>query len=110
MLLTFPGWGNRLSVLPNFFATHRLGRHTVTKRDDDRRAFESAFASAIVWTSRVTTISLEMVVPTLIGYWLDQRLGTRVLFLTLGAILGFVTALRSLLRLGTPSRPSDPPT
>ena len=75
------------------------------KQRDDR----VPLAIAMEWTSRITTISLEMVVPALAGYWLDQRLGTRVLFLIVGAILGFSTALLSLLRLTKPPGSDDSP-
>ena len=70
----------------------------MTDEHDDR----SPYALAMEWTSRITTISLELVVPVLIGYWLDQRLGTRPLFLVVGVILGFVTATLSLVRLTKP--------
>ena len=72
---------------------------------DDR----SPYATAMQWTSRITTISLEMIVPTTVGYYLDQRWGTGVIFLALGAILGFVTALLSLLSLTKPRGPDRPP-
>jgi ATP synthase protein I len=55
------------------------------------------------WTTRITTISLELVLPVLLGWWLDQRCGTGVLWLVLGTILGFVTALMSLWRLAKQS-------
>lgn len=73
----------------------------MVKLRDDR----SPYALAMEWTSRITTVALEMVVPALLGYWLDQWLGTRMVFLILGAILGFATGFYSLLRL---TRPSDP--
>jgi len=41
----------------------------------------------------VTTISLEMVLPGLIGYWIDLRLGTKLLFLVPGVILGFAIGM-----------------
>ena len=37
--------------------------------------------------------------PGLAGYWLDQRLGTRVLFLLLGFAAGFVLAGLALMRI-----------
>jgi ATP synthase protein I len=67
----------------------------VTEQRDDR----SPFALASEWSARMTSISLELVVPTLIGYWLDRRLGTLPLFLIVGVALGFVTATLSLMRL-----------
>jgi F0F1-type ATP synthase assembly protein I len=68
----------------------------VAKPEDDR----VPFAKAMEWTSRITGISLEMVFPALIGYWLDQRWGTHHVLLILGTVLGFVTALSSLVQLG----------
>jgi ATP synthase protein I len=60
-------------------------------------------ALAMEWTSRLTTISLELVLPVLLGYWLDKRYATGALFLILGVLLGFITALMSLLRLAKQS-------
>ncbi len=48
----------------------------------------SATAKAAEWVSRVTTISLVMVLPGLAGYWLDTKLGTQVLFLLVGFAAG----------------------
>jgi len=55
--------------------------------------------AALQWTSRITTIALEMAVPGVIGYWLDGRLGTGRVLLLLGVALGFVTGIMSLVRL-----------
>jgi F0F1-type ATP synthase assembly protein I len=77
----------------------------VNEQRDDR----SAIARAYVWSARMTSISLELVVPTLIGYWLDQRLQSLPLFFISGVILGFVTATLSLLRLTKPPRSDRPP-
>ena len=71
----------------------------VEPRDD-----RSPFAIAMEWSSRITSISLELVVPVLIGHWLDRRLGTLPLCLIVGVILGFVTATLSLMRLARPPR------
>jgi F0F1-type ATP synthase assembly protein I len=65
--------------------------------EDDGR---SPFAIAMDWTSRITAISMEMVLPTLGGLWLDHRLGTQPLFLVVGAMIGFSIAMSSLVRLG----------
>jgi F0F1-type ATP synthase assembly protein I len=76
----------------------------VTEQRDNR----SPIALAYQWSARITSISLELVVPVLAGYWLDQRWGTLPLVLIVGVILGFTTATLSLLRLTKPPR-SDPP-
>jgi len=63
-----------------------------------------------MWTSYVTTIALEMVVPGLIGYWIDQRLSTGVVFLVLGVVVGFSVGLSHLMRLTRPADgKQDPP-
>jgi F0F1-type ATP synthase assembly protein I len=63
---------------------------------DDR----SAVAIAWAWASRIMVIAAEMVVPGLLGYYfLDQWLGTRVLFLLLGLALGMILAIMHLVRM-----------
>jgi F0F1-type ATP synthase assembly protein I len=54
---------------------------------------------ALEWSATIMTISAEMVVPGLLGYWLDQRLGTRVLFLLVGFALGGTLAAMALMRI-----------
>lgn len=44
-------------------------------------------------------VALEMVLPGLAGYWLDQRLGTRVLLMLLGFGLGSTAAVVHLIRM-----------
>jgi len=56
-------------------------------------------AMAMAWTSRVTTIAMEMVLPALLGIWADRRLGTGMLFLLLGVVFGFALGMWSLLKL-----------
>ena len=62
---------------------------------DDR----SAMARAMGWSAQITTISFEMVLPGLGGFWLDQKLGTKPLFLILGVVFGFTLGLWHLLKL-----------
>ncbi|MEX0676292.1 MAG: AtpZ/AtpI family protein [Pirellulales bacterium] len=62
---------------------------------DDR----SPMAIALEWSATIMTISAEMVVPGLLGYWLDQRLGTRVLFLLVGFAVGGTLATLALVRI-----------
>ena len=84
-------------------------------------------AVAAEWTSRVTTVAGEMVLPPLVGLWLDRLAGTLCLFLILGALVGFAAAMIQLvhwIRTGVedhqpkepyhstkppPSPPSPPP-
>ena len=44
-------------------------------------------------------VSLEMVLPGLAGYWLDQRLGTMFVFLLVGLSVGSVGGMWHLMRM-----------
>jgi F0F1-type ATP synthase assembly protein I len=83
----------------------RVAEPIVTNQPDDR----SPFALAMEWSSRISAISAELIVPTLVGYWLDQRWNTHGLCLVLGVIIGFVTALSSLWRLAKSPNSKKPP-
>jgi len=56
----------------------------------------------------VTTISLEMVLPGVIGFWIDCQLGTVMLFLVLGVILGVTAGIIHLVRLASSVSPAEP--
>jgi Putative F0F1-ATPase subunit Ca2+/Mg2+ transporter len=62
---------------------------------DDR----SPLAKAYGWAARIMIVSLEMVLPGLAGYWLDQKLGTVVLFLLAGIAAGSACAMWQLMRM-----------
>lgn len=63
-----------------------------SKTTDDR----PPYAIAMEWVARVTTISLEMFIPGLIGQWLDKRWGTQWLTLV-GFVFGFTAGMWHLL-------------
>ena len=67
-------------------------------RDDRSRQ-----AIAYHWASRVTSISLEMVLPGLIGYWLDQKFNTNVIFTILGFGGGLTLGMMHLIQLAQSS-------
>jgi F0F1-type ATP synthase assembly protein I len=67
----------------------------VSDRPEDR----STLAQAVAWSSRITTVALEMALPGALGYWIDQKLGTRFLFLILGMGAGMTAGLIHLLRM-----------
>lgn len=54
------------------------------------------------WASRSTTIALEMVAPIVAGYWVDQWVGSRVVFVALGAVVGLTLGVWSLVQLAKP--------
>ncbi len=63
--------------------------------NDDR----SPLAVAATWVSVVTTIVTEMAIPPLLGLWIDEKLGTQVVFVSLGAIGGLALGMTTLVRL-----------
>ena len=71
---------------------------SVTEPSDTR----SAQARAYHWASRIMSVSLEMVVPGLIGYWVDQRLGTVAVFTIIGFIGGMCLGMWHLLKIVKP--------
>lgn len=70
---------------------------------DDR----AAIAGAMSLASTVTTIALEMVVPALLGFWIDRKLGIAPLLTSIGAALGLFVGIRSLMYLTRPKPPGD---
>ncbi|MHC4400416.1 MAG: AtpZ/AtpI family protein [Planctomycetota bacterium] len=56
-------------------------------------------AQAAAWGSRITAIALEMVVPGIIGLWIDRQLGTVMVFLVLGVAMGMTVGMIQLVRL-----------
>jgi uncharacterized protein YqgC (DUF456 family) len=67
---------------------------SVSAPDDDR----PPMAVAAHWVSQITGVALEIVIPVLVGRWLDQRWGTSV-WTIVGALLGPVLGFWHLLTL-----------
>ncbi len=59
----------------------------------------SPITVAVQWAARITTISLEMVIPGFIGLWIDQYSGTGFLFAVIGFALGLVTGIWHLVQM-----------
>ncbi len=59
----------------------------------------SPIAVAMHWASQVTAISVEMVLPILLGVWVDSRLGIKAVFAVLGGICGLWLGIWNLLRI-----------
>jgi F0F1-type ATP synthase assembly protein I len=59
----------------------------------------SPIAIALHWASQVTTISIEMVLPILLGVWADHQWGTKFAFTVLGAAAGLWLGIWSLMRI-----------
>lgn len=69
---------------------------------DDR----SRQAIAYSWASRIISISFEMVIPGLVGVWLDRKLETKFVFTVAGFGIGLTLGMMHLLRI---ARPKDGP-
>jgi hypothetical protein len=67
---------------------------------DDRPTLDP-FGQAIQWVAKITTVALEMVLPTIGGVYLDKRFGTRFWTLT-GVVVGLVVGLWHLLQMTRP--------
>ena len=67
----------------------------VTNSSEER----SSLALAYQWASRITGVSFEMVLPGVVGYWIDQKAGTRVLFTVLGFGFGLTAGMWHLIRM-----------
>ena len=63
-------------------------------KPDDR----SPLAVAMGWVSRITTLAAVMVIPGILGYVIDRRIGTVALFTILGMALGMGIGMWSLIR------------
>jgi len=77
----------------------------VTVPPDER----SAIAVAMAWSYRVMAVSLEMVVPGMLGYVVDRWIGTGFLLAAVGFFGGMSLAIWHLLLMtrGDEKRPSS---
>lgn len=53
----------------------------------------------MMWSSRISSIGLQFVVPAALGWWVDQQWGTKPWFMIVGSLLGFLTGTLSLVQL-----------
>lgn len=67
---------------------------------------QSPIAVGMAWATRISSIGLQMALPAAAGWWIDDRFGTKPIFLICGAVLGFATSMLAILRL---ARDSSPP-
>jgi hypothetical protein len=73
---------------------HPRSREVTTPFDD-----RSSTAKAYQWAWRIMIVAIEMVVPGLLGLWLDRQVGTVVLFTLLGFAGGSTAAVVHLIRM-----------
>lgn len=70
-------------------------------RRPDRRP---PMAVAMEWVSKITTVSVMMVLPAGAGYWADRTFGTEPWLLILGTAAGMAVAMTQLLKMVGPAR------
>ena len=68
---------------------------SVTKVPDDR----APQAIAYHWASRIMTVSMEMVLPGILGHLVDRWLGSKVVFTLIGFSVGMTAGMVHLLRM-----------
>lgn len=62
----------------------------------DRR---SPLAVGMELATQITTIGVEMALSGLVGYWIDGKLGTGIVFLILGVFVGVAVGMLHLIRM-----------
>ena len=77
--------GNRRSIL----------HEDVNSPPEDR----SPLVAACTWTSQIITVSIGMVVPGLTGLWVDQKLGSNVVFTLVEFAHGVTVGIWNLIRM-----------
>lgn len=92
-VITLPRKG--FSLAKNHQSYSRGRSKTLVNTVDDRSPMAKSFSKA----SEVTSISIMMIVPGLVGYWIDQKVGSVLVFTLLGLALGMGVAFRQLMIL-----------
>ena len=94
-------WGNALHRFKLPWTNKPIGVKEAVKEAlvNNSRDTRSAQARAYAWASRIMTVSLEMVVPGLLGFWADNYFGTRAVFTIVGFVGGMCLGMWHLLRM-----------
>ena len=61
----------------------------------------------VEWATRVTTVGLTFVVPSLFGVGLDRWWGTSPIALLIGTVLGFTLGMVEVLRIAREGAAAD---
>jgi len=70
-------------------------------RSDDKTNNDgrSPFVQGYVWATVIITMTVELIVPILLGVYADYKFGTKCLFLLLGVLLGFIIMVVNFIKL-----------
>ena len=86
---------DEIATLPTAHRPYPQRTSNKPVQDDDER---SMMAKAWGWGSQAISISLEMVVPGMLGLWVDRVVGTLPLFLILGVLFGMTAGIIHLVQ------------
>jgi hypothetical protein len=94
---------DRLEGDPGQRDTHERDAHEkiaaqAENRENDLPTKRDPMALAMEWVAKITTVSLEMVLPGVFGQWLDSKWGTGFLALA-GFALGIAVGMWHLLQM-----------
>jgi F0F1-type ATP synthase assembly protein I len=64
----------------------------------------SPVGEALSWVSRITSVGLMMVLPTIGGRWLDQKFGTAY-WGPIGLVLGLVIGMWQIAMIAVAAKP-----
>lgn len=64
-----------------------------------RRNGQSGVAVGMYWATRISSVGFAIVLPALLGYWLDKKWGTSPWLVVVGACLGFAAAAVEFTKL-----------
>ena len=70
---------------------------------------QGSVQAGIYWSQQVTSMSLGLVVPVLIGWWIDTTYKTQPAAIVVGSLIGFALLMWRLLQMISPDIPTDPP-
>ncbi|MBE6426918.1 MAG: AtpZ/AtpI family protein [Thermoguttaceae bacterium] len=71
-------------------------KRDLTEGEEDLRA---AWAVGFSRAGEISGIGMQFILPTLAGWWLDQKLGTGLVCLAVGGVCGGLLSFFSLLHL-----------
>ena len=63
-------------------------------------------AEAYIWVNKITTCCIAMLLPCLIGYWIDTVVNTNPAFTIMGTIVGMPIGLYMLIQM-TKEKPKN---
>ncbi|MDR1382965.1 MAG: AtpZ/AtpI family protein [Planctomycetaceae bacterium] len=86
------------SILPDFPPEEKLQNQNKIPQQDNENYARSPMMIGYMWAMNVTSAAIEMVVPIVIGVWLDNKFHTKPLCILIGLFLGMAIMLIHLIK------------